>query len=153
VLGAGGQAGNAQTETGLANWAFTVIVSGLNACDRVLLTFDDENVKAGCERQTQNCPMIPLPKSPGCSAWAIRKCGALQPHQPRHRLGRILSIMGPSGSGKSTLLTSSACSTAPTCGHYELDGTDVTDLSENERARVRREKIGFVFSPFTWCRA
>ncbi|MBT9568212.1 MAG: ABC transporter ATP-binding protein [Thiobacillus sp.] len=62
--------------------------------------------------------------------------------------GEYLSIMGPSGSGKSTLLNVVGLLDRPDSGRYELDGTDVTALSETEQARVRREKIGFVFQSF-----
>jgi putative ABC transport system ATP-binding protein len=62
--------------------------------------------------------------------------------------GEYVSIMGPSGSGKSTLLNVIGLLDRPNSGRYELDGTDVTDLSETEQARVRREKIGFVFQAF-----
>lgn len=62
--------------------------------------------------------------------------------------GEYVSIMGPSGSGKSTLLNVVGLLDRPDSGHYELDGTDVTALSETEQARVRREKIGFVFQSF-----
>lgn len=62
--------------------------------------------------------------------------------------GEYLSIMGPSGSGKSTLLNVIGLLDKPDNGRYRLDGRDVTDLSETEQARVRREKIGFVFQSF-----
>ena len=62
--------------------------------------------------------------------------------------GEYVSIMGPSGSGKSTLLNVIGLLDRPNSGSYVLDGADVTDLSETERARVRREKIGFVFQAF-----
>ena len=62
--------------------------------------------------------------------------------------GEYVSIMGPSGSGKSTLLNVVGLLDRPDSGRYELDGSNVTDLSETERARVRREKIGFVFQSF-----
>ena len=62
--------------------------------------------------------------------------------------GEYLSIMGPSGSGKSTLLNVIGLLDRPSAGIYELDQRDVTGLSDDELARVRREKIGFVFQFF-----
>jgi putative ABC transport system ATP-binding protein len=62
--------------------------------------------------------------------------------------GEYLSIMGPSGSGKSTLLNVIGLLDRPNAGRYELDGGDVTRLTEIEQARVRREKMGFVFQFF-----
>jgi putative ABC transport system ATP-binding protein len=62
--------------------------------------------------------------------------------------GEYLSIMGPSGSGKSTLLNVIGLLDRPSAGIYEIDQRDVTGLSEDELARVRREKIGFVFQFF-----
>lgn len=62
--------------------------------------------------------------------------------------GEYLSIMGPSGSGKSTLLNVIGLLDRPDVGTYELDGRDVTGLSDDDLARVRREKMGFVFQFF-----
>jgi len=62
--------------------------------------------------------------------------------------GEYLSIMGPSGSGKSTLLNLIGLLDRPNAGRYEFDERDVTGLSDDEQARVRREKIGFVFQFF-----
>jgi len=62
--------------------------------------------------------------------------------------GEYLSIMGPSGSGKSSLLNIIGLLDRPNAGRYELDERDVTALSDDELARVRREKIGFVFQFF-----
>jgi putative ABC transport system ATP-binding protein len=62
--------------------------------------------------------------------------------------GEYVSIMGTSGSGKSTLLNVIGLLDRPDSGRYQLDGSDVTDLTETEQARVRREKIGFVFQSF-----
>jgi len=62
--------------------------------------------------------------------------------------GEYLSIMGPSGSGKSSLLNVIGLLDRPNAGRYDLDGRDVTGLDDDELARVRREKIGFVFQFF-----
>jgi putative ABC transport system ATP-binding protein len=62
--------------------------------------------------------------------------------------GEFLAIVGPSGSGKSTLLGLIAGLDAPTSGHVLIDGVDVTTLGEDELARLRGEKIGFVFQFF-----
>lgn len=64
------------------------------------------------------------------------------------KAGEYVSIMGPSGSGKSTLLNAIGLLDKLDAGHYFLDGKDVTQLSELEQAKVRREKIGFVFQTF-----
>ena len=62
--------------------------------------------------------------------------------------GEYVSIMGPSGSGKSTLLNIIGLLDRPTAGVYELDGQDVTALTDEEQSQVRRTKIGFVFQFF-----
>ena len=62
--------------------------------------------------------------------------------------GQRLAIVGPSGSGKSTLLGLIAGLDAPTTGTILIDGTDVTALGEDELARLRGKKIGFVFQSF-----
>jgi putative ABC transport system ATP-binding protein len=62
--------------------------------------------------------------------------------------GEYLAVMGPSGSGKSTLLNLLGLLDHPNTGTYSLEGRDVTTLSLNEQARVRSERIGFVFQSF-----
>jgi putative ABC transport system ATP-binding protein len=62
--------------------------------------------------------------------------------------GQFVAVVGPSGSGKSTLLGLLAGLDAPTTGHIVIDGTDITMLSEDALAKLRGEKIGFVFQFF-----
>ena len=62
--------------------------------------------------------------------------------------GGFVAIVGPSGSGKTTLLGLLAGLDTPTRGTVVLDGSDLTTLSENDRARLRGEKVGFVFQTF-----
>ena len=62
--------------------------------------------------------------------------------------GEYVSVMGPSGSGKSTLLNMLGLLDRPDSGSYKLVGTETTTLKEEERAQLRRERIGFVFQTF-----
>ncbi|MDQ3555357.1 MAG: ABC transporter ATP-binding protein [Gemmatimonadota bacterium] len=62
--------------------------------------------------------------------------------------GAFVAIVGPSGSGKSTLLALLAGLDRPSAGSVRLEGTELGALSEDERARLRRERIGFVFQSF-----
>ncbi len=62
--------------------------------------------------------------------------------------GEYVAVMGPSGSGKSTLLNLLGLLDRPNAGTYHLEGRDVTTLSPEEQARVRSERIGFVFQSF-----
>jgi len=62
--------------------------------------------------------------------------------------GEYVAIMGPSGSGKSTLMNLIGCLDTPTAGEYELNGTRVSQMDDNQLAEVRNKEIGFIFQTF-----
>ena len=62
--------------------------------------------------------------------------------------GEFISIMGPSGSGKSTLMNIIGCLDSPTDGDYYLNDKSVSQLSDDELAKIRNKEIGFVFQSF-----
>jgi putative ABC transport system ATP-binding protein len=73
---------------------------------------------------------------------------ALHPLDLHVEAGELVAIMGPSGSGKSTLLTIAGALEDPTTGAVTIDGQEVSAMASNDRARVRRRSIGFVFQDF-----
>lgn len=73
---------------------------------------------------------------------------ALRPADLTVQPGEYVTVVGPSGSGKSTFLNIVGLLDRPTAGRYELDGIDVSTLSEGERSALRGRRIGFVFQSF-----
>jgi ABC-type lipoprotein export system ATPase subunit len=62
--------------------------------------------------------------------------------------GEYVALMGPSGSGKSTLMNTLGCLDRPTRGSYQLAGVEIATMSRDERARIRNQRLGFVFQNF-----
>jgi putative ABC transport system ATP-binding protein len=73
---------------------------------------------------------------------------ALQEISLEIRKNEYVAVMGPSGSGKSTLMNLIGCLDTPTSGLYELNGLNVSDMNDNQLAKIRNKEIGFVFQTF-----
>src|ERR1700692_3357860 len=76
------------------------------------------------------------------------KINALRGLTRRTRHNEYVAIMGPSGSGKSTLMNLIGCLDSPSQGKYWLNGHDVSQLNDDQLARIRNKEIGFVFQTF-----
>src|SRR5689334_13820173 len=85
--------------------------------------------------------------------WKIYDMGemqvvALRDANLRIEAGEFVALTGQSGSGKSTMMNLLGCLDRPTSGSYRLAGEEIADLSRDQRARIRNQRIGFVFQNF-----
>ena len=78
----------------------------------------------------------------------MEKVHALRDISLRIDKNEYLAIMGPSGSGKSTLMNMLGCLDTPTSGKYDFTGVSVSEMTDNELAKIRNKEIGFVFQTF-----
>ena len=99
-------------------------------------------------RQNETRPVIRLEQVHKTYTMGDVEVHALRGVSLAIREGEFVAIMGTSGSGKSTMMNIVGCLDQPTRGRYILDGQDVSEMSKDERADIRRGKLGFVFQGF-----
>ena len=109
-----------------------------------------QRLRVSNQRTILNCPM-PLIETK--ELWKTYVMGteevhALQGVSIQIERGEYVAIMGPSGSGKSTLMNLIGCLDTPTKGSYLLNDKQVSQMNDDELARIRNEEIGFVFQTF-----
>jgi putative ABC transport system ATP-binding protein len=100
------------------------------------------------EESTESRPVIELDHLHKTYTMGDVEVHALRGVSLTIREGEFVAIMGASGSGKSTMMNIIGCLDRPTRGTYSLDGQDVSQLTKDERADIRSQKIGFVFQGF-----
>lgn len=155
---ADGKLAERKIKTGLANWEYTEVLEGLTAGERVVTSLEREGVKAGATfsneeksrlgEQVMSSALIELAGIERVFQLGDSEVHALRRLDVSIGAGEYVAVMGPSGSGKSTLLNLLGLLDRPNAGTYRLEGKDVTTLTPEDQARVRSERIGFVFQSF-----
>lgn len=107
-----------------------------------------QTIPATMQARSHNGRMIELTNITKAYAMGTQTVHALRGVNGTIDRGEFIAIMGPSGSGKSTLMNIIGCLDTPTAGTYILDGVDVSDMTDDEQARIRNRMVGFVFQQF-----
>jgi putative ABC transport system ATP-binding protein len=107
-----------------------------------------QEAEGGTARPIPHCDVIVVENLWKTYSMGEQEVNALQGVSLRIRHNEYVAIMGPSGSGKSTLMNLIGCLDSPTKGSYWLNGHLVSDLNDDELARIRNREIGFVFQTF-----
>jgi putative ABC transport system ATP-binding protein len=100
------------------------------------------------DNQKNGVPVIHLSNITRIYEMGAEQVHALEGISLQVARNEYLAVMGPSGSGKSTLMNIVGCLDTPTSGLYELNGINVSEMNDNELARIRNKEIGFVFQTF-----
>jgi putative ABC transport system ATP-binding protein len=110
--------------------------------------FKGQSQRAGDNRM-QDSKVIQLEQiTKSYDMGGVEQVNALRGVSVTIRKNEYVAIMGPSGSGKSTLMNIIGCLDTPTAGRYEFNGVNVSEMNDNELAKVRNKMIGFVFQTF-----
>ncbi len=119
------------------------------------MTFETSTESTSTSSETRTALVKPEPDEVIVvnNLWKTYNMGAELVHALRGvnlriRHNEYVAIMGPSGSGKSTLMNLIGCLDTPTQGSYWLNGHEVSELNDDELARIRNKEIGFVFQTF-----
>lgn len=121
--------------------------------DAMYKFMDDESAATPQARSAAKAPSTERTLISMENIWKTYQMGVEQLHALRDvsfkvEKGEYLAIIGPSGSGKSTLMNLIGCLDSPTKGDYWINGNLVSDMTDDELARIRNKEIGFVFQTF-----
>ena len=121
--------------------------------ETTMYRFMDDDVAVETPVGVKNIPQTAQALISMKNIWKTYQMRAEQLHARRDvsfevKKGEYLAIIGPSGSGKSTLMNLIGCLDSPTKGQYWINGQLVSDMTDDELARIRNKEIGFVFQTF-----
>lgn len=120
-----------------------LVIYNITPFHAVSVTWQQSNMSRKMSR-----PIIDISELRKTYIMGVQKVHALKSITLAISRNEYVALMGPSGSGKSTLMNLLGCLDTPTAGHYLLNDTDVSNMTDSELAEVRNEEIGFVFQTF-----